>query len=129
MPTLVELAYWARRATRTQAIPLERRSPLPRSLAVHCVGALRGGKFPTGPSEIKDLVQTTTGCWLSADVTAYVAALALPVGWHGSAFAAGIVLFPGVAMEAAELVTAGWLVPRRRTTAWVSRLRSLSGSP
>jgi hypothetical protein len=64
-------------------------------------------------------------------VTAYVAAIALAGAAAWFSIRGMIVLFPGaplaiigmaVTMEAAKLVTAGWLARRWRATAWVWRL-------
>jgi hypothetical protein len=64
------------------------------------------------------------------DVTAYVAAIALAGAAAWFSIRGMVVLFPGsplsvigmsVAMEAAKLVTAGWLARRWRATEWVWR--------
>ena len=69
--------------------------------------------------------------WQLADVTAYAAAMALGGAAAFFSIKGMVVLFPGaplavvgmaVAMEAAKLVTAGWLARRWRLTAWVWRL-------
>src|SRR5262249_50850357 len=71
------------------------------------------------------------GRWNVADVTAYVAAVALAgaAAWVSIRGLGGV--FPrapmsvvglAVAMEGAKLVTAGWLAPRWWVTAWVWRL-------
>jgi hypothetical protein len=66
----------------------------------------------------------------AADVTAYVAAIALAGAAAWFSIRGMVVLFPGaplsvvgmaVAMEGAKLVTAGWLARRWRATAWVWR--------
>ena len=66
-----------------------------------------------------------------ADVAAYLAALALARAAAWFSVRGMVVLFPGsplsvvgmsCAMEAAKLVTAGWLARRWRATAWLWRL-------
>lgn len=66
----------------------------------------------------------------AADVTAYVAAIALAGAAAWFSIRGMVVLFPGspmsvvgmaVAMESAKLVTAGWLARRWSATAWVWR--------
>jgi hypothetical protein len=67
----------------------------------------------------------------AADVTAYVAAIALAGAAAWFSIRGMVVLFPGspmsvvemaVAMESAKLVTAGWLASRWRVTLWLWRL-------
>jgi hypothetical protein len=67
----------------------------------------------------------------TADMAAYVAAIALAGAAAWFSIKGMVVLFPGapmavvamaVAMETAKLVTAGWLARRWRTTAWIWRL-------
>src|SRR5258706_4827124 len=69
------------------------------------------------------------------DVTAYVAAIALAGAAAWFSIRGMVVLFPGsplsvigmsVAMEAAKLVTAGWLARRWRATEWVWRGRPIA---
>jgi hypothetical protein len=67
---------------------------------------------------------------IAADVTAYIAAVALAVAAAFFSIKGMVTLFPGaplaivgmaVTMESAKLVTAGWLARRRRATAWIWR--------
>jgi hypothetical protein len=57
--------------------------------------------------------------FLYADATAYAAAIALPAPPRG--YGRTVLVALAVAMEAAKLVTAGWLARRWRDTAWLWR--------
>jgi hypothetical protein len=83
------------------------------------------------PNDIKSDVTVSVGRWNVADVTAYIAAIALAGAAAWFSIRGMVVLFPGspmsvigmaVAMEGAKLVTAGWLARRWRSTAWIWRL-------
>jgi len=79
-------------------------------------------------NDIKRDVTVSVGRWNVADVTAYVAAIALAGAAAWFSIRGMVVLFPGapmsvvgmaIAMEGAKLVTAGWLARRWRATACV----------
>jgi hypothetical protein len=81
-------------------------------------------------NDFKSEVTVSVGRWNVADVTAYVAAIALAGAAAWFSIRGMVVLFPGapmsvvgmaIAMEGAKLVTAGWLARRWRGTAWVWR--------
>jgi hypothetical protein len=81
-------------------------------------------------NDFKSDVTVSVGRWNVADVTAYVAAIALAGAAAWFSIRGMVVLFPGapmsvvgmaIAMEGAKLVTAGWLARRWRGTAWVWR--------
>jgi hypothetical protein len=81
-------------------------------------------------NEIKADVTVLRGAMNAADVTAYVAAIALAGAAAWFSIRGMVVLFPGspmsvvgmaVAMESAKLVTAGWLARRWSAAAWVWR--------
>jgi hypothetical protein len=83
------------------------------------------------PNDIKADVTVAGARPYAADVTAYLAAIALAVAAAWFSIRGMVVLFPGsptsvvgmaVAMEGAKLLTAGWLARRWRATAWVWRL-------
>jgi hypothetical protein len=82
------------------------------------------------PSEIKPSVTIAHPAGHGVDVAAYTAAIALAGAAAWFSIRGMVVLFPGapmsvvamaVAMEAAKLVTAGWLARRWRVTAWIWR--------
>jgi hypothetical protein len=81
--------------------------------------------------DIKAAVTLYHGGGRAIDVLAYVAAIALASAAAWFSIRGMVVLFPGssvsvigmaIAMEAAKLITAGWLARRWRGTAWVWRL-------
>ncbi len=81
-------------------------------------------------NDIKSDVTVSVDRRNAADVTAYVAAIALAGATAWFSIRGMVVLFPGspmsvvamaVAMEGAKLVTAGWLARRWQVTAWVWR--------
>src|SRR6266446_2676341 len=81
--------------------------------------------------DIKSVITVAPGRVHAIDVTAYFAAIALAGAAAWFSIRGMVVLFPGspmsvigmaVAMEAAKLVTAGWLARRWRVTAWIWRL-------
>lgn len=81
-------------------------------------------------SENKPSVTVAHPAGHAADVTAYVAAVGLAGAAAWFSIRGMVVLFPGspmsvvamaLAMEAAKLVTAGWLARRWRATAWIWR--------
>jgi hypothetical protein len=83
------------------------------------------------PNDIKADVTVAGDRRHVADVTAYVAAIALAGAAAWFSIRGMTVLFPGapmavvamsVTMEGAKLVTAGWLARRWRATAWIWRL-------
>src|SRR6266446_1792811 len=81
--------------------------------------------------DIKSVITVAPGRVHAIDVTAYFAAIALAGAAAWFSIRGMVVLFPGspisvigmaIAMEAAKLVTAGWLARRWRATSWIWRL-------
>jgi hypothetical protein len=83
------------------------------------------------PTIFRSDVTVSVGGRNVADVTAYVAAIALAGAAAWFSIRGMVVLFPGapmsvvgmaIAMEGAKLVTAGWLARRWQATGWIWRL-------